>query len=212
MGEVWEASDSLLGAVWRSRSSSGAVRDPDSCNASGSSPPGGLARHDGIAAVHDYGESDGVGGRRPRICDELVRGEPLSRTSPADRSSRTRHALLEEPHGAAGGARARLRAPRVKRATSGRTDGKVSSRLRIAKPPTRCGHPLRMVMGTPHYIAPSRPARRGRPGSDVYSRASSDTSVWSAPALPRRERGRGGDDAGPDEPPPLPTGPDRRGS
>ena len=81
MGEVWEASDTRLG-----RSVAVKVLRPEL-----SDDPEFLHRfrieartvasldHTGIAAVHDYGEDDGPGGRRTAyLVMELVRGEPLS--------------------------------------------------------------------------------------------------------------------------------------
>ena len=94
MGEVWEASDSRLG-----RSVAVKVLRPEL-----SGDPEFLHRfrieartvasldHPGIAAVHDYGESEGTGRRAHRLPGHGA-GPRASRcppTSPAARSTRTR--------------------------------------------------------------------------------------------------------------------------
>ena len=207
MGEVWEASDKRLG-----RSVAVKMLRPELAG-----DPEFLHRfrieartvasldHSGIAAVHDYGETDGAAGRRTAyLVMELVRGEPLSTLiarGPID-ADETLRLHRGGRVGAAGGPRARLRAPRRQARQHPRphrrqvklTDFGIA-KAADAVPVTRSG----MVMGTAHYIAPEQasgaeagPGRRrllaGHRRLRVPRRAS---------AVPRRERGRRGDDAGP---------------
>ncbi len=178
MGEVWEASDSLLG-----RSVAVKILRPEL-----SGDPEFLHRfrieartvasldHDGIAAVHDYGESDGVGGRRTAyLVMELVRGEPLSThiaRGPIEANETLR--LLEEAAWALQAAHERGFVHRDVKPGNilVRTDGKVKltdfgiAKAADAVPVTRSG----MVMGTAHYIAPEQASgAEAGPAGDVYS-------------------------------------------
>ena len=178
MGEVWEASDSLLG-----RSVAVKILRPEL-----SGDPEFLHRfrieartvasldHDGIAAVHDYGESDGVGGRRTAyLVMELVRGEPLSThiaRGPIEPDETLR--LLEEAAWALQAAHERGFVHRDVKPGNilVRTDGKVKltdfgiAKAADAVPVTRSG----MVMGTAHYIAPEQASgAEAGPAGDVYS-------------------------------------------
>jgi eukaryotic-like serine/threonine-protein kinase len=178
MGEVWEAEDTRLG-----RSVAVKVLRPEL-----SHDPEFLHRfrieartvasldHSGIAAVHDYGEDDGPGGRRTAyLVMELVRGEPLSSMIargplPTDQTLR----ILEQAARALQAAHERGYVHRDVKPGNIliRTDGKVKlTDFGIAKaanaiPVTRSG----MVMGTAHYIAPEQASgAEAGPAGDVYS-------------------------------------------
>jgi eukaryotic-like serine/threonine-protein kinase len=178
MGEVWEASDNRLG-----RSVAVKILRPEL-----SGDPEFLHRfrieartvasldHDGIAQVHDYGESDGVGGRRTAyLVMELVRGEPLSThiaRGPIEPDETLR--LLEEAAWALQAAHERGFVHRDVKPGNilVRTDGKVKltdfgiAKAADAVPVTRSG----MVMGTAHYIAPEQASgAEAGPAGDVYS-------------------------------------------
>ncbi|MBP2364752.1 serine/threonine-protein kinase [Pseudonocardia parietis] len=179
MGEVWEASDTRLG-----RSVAVKVLKADL-----SDDPEFLHRfrieartvasldHSGIAAVHDYGEDDGVagGGRTAYLVMELVRGEPLSTRIgrgpiPGDEALD----ILEQAARALYAAHERGFVHRDVKPGNIllRTDGVVKltdfgiAKAADAVPVTRSG----MVMGTAHYIAPEQASgEEAGPSGDVYS-------------------------------------------
>jgi len=178
MGEVWEASDTRLG-----RSVAVKVLRPEL-----SDDPEFLHRfrieartvasldHTGIAAVHDYGEDDGPGGRRTAyLVMELVRGEPLSTLisrGPIEPDETLR--LLEEAAWALQAAHERGFVHRDVKPGNilVRNDGLVKltdfgiAKAADAVPVTRSG----MVMGTAHYIAPEQASgSEAGPAGDVYS-------------------------------------------
>src|SRR3954451_24851879 len=178
MGEVWEASDTRLG-----RSVAVKVLRPEL-----SDDPEFLHRfrieartvasldHTGIAAVHDYGEDDGPGGRRTAyLVMELVRGEPLSTLisrGPIEPDETLR--LLEEAAWALQAAHERCFVHRAVKPGNilVRNDGLVKltdfgiAKAADAVPVTRSG----MVMGTAHYIAPEQASgAEAGPAGDVYS-------------------------------------------
>jgi serine/threonine protein kinase len=178
MGEVWEAADTRLG-----RAVAVKILRPEL-----SGDPEFLHRfrieartvasldHHGIAAVHDYGESEGVGGRRTAyLVMELVRGEPLSThiaRGPIEPNETLR--LLEEAAWALQAAHERGFVHRDVKPGNilVRSDGKVKltdfgiAKAADAVPVTRSG----MVMGTAHYIAPEQASgAEAGPAGDVYS-------------------------------------------
>jgi eukaryotic-like serine/threonine-protein kinase len=178
MGEVWEASDTRLG-----RSVAVKVLRPEL-----SDDPEFLHRfrieartvasldHSGIAAVHDYGEDDGPGGRRTAyLVMELVRGEPLSTLisrGPIETDETLR--LIEEAAWALQAAHERGFVHRDVKPGNilVRNDGLVKltdfgiAKAADAVPVTRSG----MVMGTAHYIAPEQASgSEAGPAGDVYS-------------------------------------------
>ena len=178
MGEVWEASDKLLG-----RSVAVKILRPEL-----SGDPEFLHRfrieartvasldHHGIAAVHDYGESEGPAGRATAyLVMELVRGEPLSThiaRGPIEVNETLR--LLEEAAWALQAAHERGFVHRDVKPGNilVRTDGVVKltdfgiAKAADAVPVTRSG----MVMGTAHYIAPEQASgAEAGPAGDVYS-------------------------------------------
>jgi serine/threonine protein kinase len=178
MGEVWEASDLRLG-----RSVAVKILRPEL-----SGDPEFLHRfrieartvasldHHGIAAVHDYGESEGPAGRATAyLVMELVRGEPLSThiaRGPIAPDETLR--LLEEAAWALQAAHQRGFVHRDVKPGNilVRTDGTVKltdfgiAKAADAVPVTRSG----MVMGTAHYIAPEQASgAEAGPAGDVYS-------------------------------------------
>jgi serine/threonine-protein kinase len=178
MGEVWEASDARLG-----RSVAVKILRPEL-----SGDPEFLHRfrieartvasldHHGIAAVHDYGESEGPGGRATAyLVMELVRGEPLSThiaRGPIAPDETLR--LLEEAAWALHAAHERGYVHRDVKPGNilVRIDGTVKltdfgiAKAADAVPVTRSG----MVMGTAHYIAPEQASgAEAGPAGDVYS-------------------------------------------
>ncbi|WP_417715030.1 protein kinase domain-containing protein [Pseudonocardia sp. GCM10023141] len=178
MGEVWEASDTRLG-----RSVAVKVLRPEL-----SDDPEFLHRfrieartvasldHNGIAAVFDYGEDDGPGGRRTAyLVMELVRGDPLSTLisrGPIETDETLR--LIEEAAWALQAAHERGFVHRDVKPGNilVRTDGLVKltdfgiAKAADAVPVTRSG----MVMGTAHYIAPEQASgAEAGPAGDVYS-------------------------------------------
>ena len=178
MGEVWEASDNRLG-----RSVAVKILRPEL-----SGDPEFLHRfrieartvasldHHGIAAVHDYGESEGPAGRATAyLVMELVRGEPLSThiaRGPIEPDETLR--LLEEAAWALQAAHERGFVHRDVKPGNilVRTDGTVKltdfgiAKAADAVPVTRSG----MVMGTAHYIAPEQASgAEAGPAGDVYS-------------------------------------------
>jgi serine/threonine-protein kinase len=178
MGEVWEASDNRLG-----RSVAVKILRPEL-----SGDPEFLHRfrieartvasldHHGIAAVHDYGESEGLAGRATAyLVMELVRGEPLSThiaRGPIEPNETLR--LLEEAAWALQAAHERGFVHRDVKPGNilVRTDGTVKltdfgiAKAADAVPVTRSG----MVMGTAHYIAPEQASgAEAGPAGDVYS-------------------------------------------
>jgi serine/threonine-protein kinase len=178
MGEVWQASDNRLG-----RSVAVKILRPEL-----SGDPEFLHRfrieartvasldHHGIAAVHDYGESEGPAGRATAyLVMELVRGEPLSThiaRGPIAVDETLR--LLEEAAWALHAAHERGFVHRDVKPGNilVRTDGVVKltdfgiAKAADAVPVTRSG----MVMGTAHYIAPEQASgAEAGPAGDVYS-------------------------------------------
>lgn len=178
MGEVWEALDNRLG-----RAVAVKILRPEL-----SGDPEFLHRfrieartvasldHHGIAAVHDYGEGDGIAGRRTAyLVMELVRGEPLSTLiarGPIEADEALR--LLEEAAWALHAAHERGYVHRDVKPGNilVRTDGVVKltdfgiAKAADAVPVTRSG----MVMGTAHYIAPEQASGgEAGPTGDVYS-------------------------------------------
>jgi serine/threonine protein kinase len=178
MGEVWEASDNRLG-----RSVAVKILRPEL-----SGDPEFLHRfrieartvasldHHGIAAVHDYGESEGPAGRATAyLVMELVRGEPLSThiaRGPIEPEETLR--LLEEAAWALQAAHERGFVHRDVKPGNilVRIDGTVKltdfgiAKAADAVPVTRSG----MVMGTAHYIAPEQASgAEAGPAGDVYS-------------------------------------------
>ena len=178
MGEVWEASDNRLG-----RSVAVKILRPEL-----SGDPEFLHRfrieartvasldHHGIAAVHDYGESEGPAGRATAyLVMELVRGEPLSThiaRGPIEPEETLR--LLEEAAWALQAAHERGFVHRDVKPGNilVRIDGTVKltdfgiDKAADAVPVTRSG----MVMGTAHYIAPEQASgAEAGPAGDVYS-------------------------------------------
>jgi eukaryotic-like serine/threonine-protein kinase len=179
MGEVWEAEDTRLG-----RSVAVKVLRPEL-----SDDPEFLLRfrieartvasldHSGIAAVHDYGEDDGLDGghRTAYLVMELVRGEPLSSMiarGPLDPEQTLR--IMEQASRALQAAHERGYVHRDVKPGNIliRVDGKVKltdfgiAKAADAVPVTRSG----MVMGTAHYIAPEQASgAEAGPAGDVYS-------------------------------------------
>ena len=134
---------------------------------------------------------------------ELVRGEPLSTLiarGPLDPEETLR--IIEQAAWALQAAHERGFVHRDVKPGNilVRTDGKVKltdfgiAKAADAVPVTRSG----MVMGTAHYIAPEQASgAEAGPAGDVYSLGIVGLRVpGRAPAVPRRERRGGGDDAG----------------
>ena len=172
MGQVWEAVDSRLGRrvavkVLKQEFSS----DPEFLERFRTEARTvAMLNHSGIAAVHDYGETDIDGeGRTAYLVMELVNGEPLN--SVIKRSGRLslRHALdmleqtgraLQVAH-AAGLVHRDVKPGNILITPTGQvklTDFGIAKAVDAA-PVTQTG----MVMGTAQYIAPNRPSARTPP-------------------------------------------------
>ena len=179
MGQVWEAVDSRLGRrvavkVLKQEFSS----DPEFLERfRAEARIVAMLNHPGIAAVHDYGETDMDGeGRTAYLVMELVNGEPLN--SVIRRSGRLslRHALdmLEQTGRAlqvahtAGLVHRDVKPGNILITPSGQvklTDFGIAKAVDAA-PVTQTG----MVMGTAQYIAPEQAlGEDATAASDVYS-------------------------------------------
>lgn len=179
MGQVWEAVDSRLGRrvavkVLKQEFSS----DPEFLERFRTEARTvAMLNHSGIAAVHDYGETDIDGeGRTAYLVMELVNGEPLN--SVIKRSGRLslRHALdmleqtgraLQVAH-AAGLVHRDVKPGNILITPTGQvklTDFGIAKAVDAA-PVTQTG----MVMGTAQYIAPEQAlGEDATAASDVYS-------------------------------------------
>jgi len=179
MGQVWEAVDSRLGRrvavkVLKQEFSS----DPEFIERFRTEARTvAMLNHPGIAAVHDYGETDMDGeGRTAYLVMELVNGEPLN--SVIKRSGRLslRHALdmleqtgraLQVAH-AAGLVHRDVKPGNILITPTGQvklTDFGIAKAVDAA-PVTQTG----MVMGTAQYIAPEQAlGQDATAASDVYS-------------------------------------------
>ena len=179
MGQVWEAVDSRLGRrvavkVLKQEFSS----DPEFIERFRTEARTvAMLNHSGIAAVHDYGETDIDGeGRTAYLVMELVNGEPLN--SVLKRSGRLslRHALdmleqtgraLQVAH-AAGLVHRDVKPGNILITPTGQvklTDFGIAKAVDAA-PVTQTG----MVMGTAQYIAPEQAlGEDATAASDVYS-------------------------------------------
>ena len=179
MGQVWEAVDSRLGRrvaikVLKQEFSS----DPEFLERfRAEARTVAMLNHPGIAAVHDYGETDIDGeGRTAYLVMELINGEPLN--SVIKRSGRLslRHALdmleqtgraLQVAH-AAGLVHRDVKPGNILITPTGQvklTDFGIAKAVDAA-PVTQTG----MVMGTAQYIAPEQAlGEDATAASDVYS-------------------------------------------
>lgn len=178
MGEVWEASDTRLGRSVAVKVLRPELSDDEEFLHRFRIEARTVASldHTGIAAVHDYGEDLGAGGKRTAyLVMELVRGEPLSSTiarGPIEPDETLR--LIEEAAWALQAAHERGFVHRDVKPGNilVRTDGLVKltdfgiAKAADAVPVTRSG----MVMGTAHYIAPEQASGgEAGPAGDVYS-------------------------------------------
>jgi eukaryotic-like serine/threonine-protein kinase len=178
MGEVWEASDTRLGRSVAVKVLRPELSDDEEFLHRFRIEARTVASldHSGIAAVHDYGEDLGPGGKRTAyLVMELVRGEPLSTTiarGPIEPDETLR--LIEEAAWALQAAHERGFVHRDVKPGNilVRTDGLVKltdfgiAKAADAVPVTRSG----MVMGTAHYIAPEQASGgEAGPAGDVYS-------------------------------------------
>jgi len=179
MGQVWEATDNRLGRrvavkVLKQEFSS----DPEFLERfRAEARTVAMLNHPGIAAVHDYGETDIDGeGRTAYLVMELINGEPLN--SVIKRSGRLslRHALdmleqtgraLQVAH-AAGLVHRDVKPGNILITPNGQvklTDFGIAKAVDAA-PVTQTG----MVMGTAQYIAPEQAlGQDATAASDVYS-------------------------------------------
>jgi len=179
MGQVWEATDNRLGRrvavkVLKQEFSS----DPEFLERfRAEARTVAMLNHPGIAAVHDYGETDIDGeGRTAYLVMELINGEPLN--SVIKRSGRLslRHALdmleqtgraLQVAH-AAGLVHRDVKPGNILITPNGQvklTDFGIAKAVDAA-PVTQTG----MVMGTAQYIAPEQAlGEDATAASDVYS-------------------------------------------
>ena len=187
MGEVWEAADTRL-----DRSVAIKVLKPELCGDAEflhrfrtEARTTASLNHPGIAAVHDYGETNAVvDGPKDTayLVMELVEGDPLAAILAKERRISAEYTLeiLEQAGNALQAAHERGYVHRdVKPGNimvTHNADGRIVVKLTdfgIAKaadaaPVTRSG----MVMGTAHYIAPEQAlGHEAEPASDVYSLA-----------------------------------------
>lgn len=179
MGQVWEAVDSRLGRrvavkVLKSEFSS----DPEFIERFRSEArTTAMLNHPGIAAVHDYGETQMNGeGRTAYLVMELVNGEPLNSVLKRTGRLSLRHSLdmleqtgraLQVAH-AAGLVHRDVKPGNILITPTGQvkiTDFGIAKAVDAA-PVTQTG----MVMGTAQYIAPEQAlGHDATPASDVYS-------------------------------------------
>lgn len=187
MGEVWEAADTRL-----DRRVAIKVLKPELCGDAEflhrfrtEARTTASLNHPGIAAVHDYGETNAVvDGPKDTayLVMELVEGDPLAAILAKERRISAEYTLeiLEQAGNALQAAHERGYVHRdVKPGNimvTPNADGRIVVKLTdfgIAKaadaaPVTRSG----MVMGTAHYIAPEQAlGHEAEPASDVYSLA-----------------------------------------
>jgi eukaryotic-like serine/threonine-protein kinase len=179
MGQVWEAVDSRLGRrvavkVLKQEFS----QDPEFIERfRAEARTTAMLNHPGIAAVHDYGESQMNGeGRTAYLVMELVNGEPLNSVIKRTGRLSLRHALdmleqtgraLQVAH-AAGLVHRDVKPGNILITPTGQvkiTDFGIAKAVDAA-PVTQTG----MVMGTAQYIAPEQAlGHDATPASDVYS-------------------------------------------
>ena len=179
MGQVWEAVDSRLGRrvavkVLKQEFSS----DPEFVERfRAEARTVAMLNHPGIAAVHDYGETDMDGeGRTAYLVMELVNGEPLNSVIKRTGRLSLRHALdmleqtgraLQVAH-AAGLVHRDVKPGNILITPTGQvklTDFGIAKAVDAA-PVTQTG----MVMGTAQYIAPEQALGQDAIAtSDVYS-------------------------------------------
>jgi serine/threonine-protein kinase len=179
MGQVWEAVDSRLGRrvavkVLKQEFS----QDPEFIERfRAEARISAMLNHPGIAAVHDYGESQLDGeGRTAYLVMELVNGEPLNSVLKRTGRLSLRHALdmleqtgraLQVAH-AAGLVHRDVKPGNILITPTGQvkiTDFGIAKAVDAA-PVTQTG----MVMGTAQYIAPEQAlGHDASPSSDVYS-------------------------------------------
>ena len=179
MGQVWEAVDSRLGRrvavkVLKQEFSS----DPEFLERFRTEARTvAMLNHPGIAAVHDYGETDMDGeGRTAYLVMELVNGEPLNSVIKRTGRLSLRHALdmleqtgraLQVAH-AAGLVHRDVKPGNILITPTGQvklTDFGIAKAVDAA-PVTQTG----MVMGTAQYIAPEQAlGEDATAASDVYS-------------------------------------------
>jgi serine/threonine-protein kinase len=179
MGQVWEAVDSRLGRrvavkvlkAEYSQDSEFIERFRAEARTTA------MLNHPGIAAVHDYGESQMDGeGRTAYLVMELVNGEPLNSVLKRTGRLSLRHALdlleqtgraLQIAH-AAGLVHRDVKPGNILITPTGQvkiTDFGIAKAVDAA-PVTQTG----MVMGTAQYIAPEQAlGHDATPASDVYS-------------------------------------------
>jgi serine/threonine-protein kinase len=180
MGQVWEAVDSRLGRrvavkVLKQEYSS----DPEFIERfRAEARTVAMLNHPGIAAVHDYGETEMDGeGRTAYLVMELVNGEPLNSVIKRTGRLSLRHALdmleqtgraLQVAH-AAGLVHRDVKPGNILITPTGQvklTDFGIAKAVDAA-PVTQTG----MVMGTAQYIAPEQAlGEDATAASDVYSR------------------------------------------
>ncbi|WP_328349576.1 serine/threonine protein kinase [Mycobacterium sp. NBC_00419] len=179
MGQVWEAVDSRLGRrvavkVLKAEYSS----DPEFVERfRAEARTVAMLNHPGIAAVHDYGETDMDGeGRTAYLVMELVNGEPLNSVIKRTGRLSLRHALdmleqtgraLQVAH-AAGLVHRDVKPGNILITPTGQvklTDFGIAKAVDAA-PVTQTG----MVMGTAQYIAPEQAlGHDATAASDVYA-------------------------------------------
>jgi serine/threonine-protein kinase len=179
MGQVWEAVDSRLGRrvavkVLKQEFS----QDPEFIERfRAEARTTAMLNHPGIAAVHDYGESQLDGeGRTAYLVMELVNGEPLNSVLKRTGRLSLRHALdmleqtgraLQVAH-AAGLVHRDVKPGNILITPTGQvkiTDFGIAKAVDAA-PVTQTG----MVMGTAQYIAPEQAlGHDATAASDVYS-------------------------------------------
>jgi eukaryotic-like serine/threonine-protein kinase len=187
MGEVWEAADTRL-----DRSVAIKVLKPELCGDAEflhrfrtEARMTASLNHPGIAAVHDYGETNAVvDGPKDTayLVMELVEGDPLAAILAKERRISAEYTLeiVEQAGNALQAAHERGYVHRdikpgnimVTHAADGRVVVKLTdfgiAKAADAAPVTRSG----MVMGTAHYIAPEQAlGHEAEPASDVYSLA-----------------------------------------
>ena len=179
MGQVWEAVDSRLGR----RVAVKVLKQEFSCDPEflerfrTEARTVAMLNHPGIAAVHDYGETDIDGeGRTAYLVMELVNGEPLNSVLKRTGRLSLRHSLdmleqtgraLQVAH-AAGLVHRDVKPGNILITPTGQvklTDFGIAKAVDAA-PVTQTG----MVMGTAQYIAPEQAlGHDATAASDVYS-------------------------------------------